>query len=98
MAIKSVNPRVQIISVESERASGFYASMKGIENDLLQSFFLWIFISAGRPILTECLSTLADGLAVPLIGANAYATAAPLVDKVVCVKLVFIKENWENWC
>jgi threonine dehydratase len=55
-----------------------------------------MFISAGRPVLTECQSTLADGLAVPLIGANAYATAAPLVDRVVCVKLVFIKETKEN--
>ena len=32
-----MNPRVQVISVESERASGFYASMKGIENALLFS-------------------------------------------------------------
>ncbi|CAF1560083.1 unnamed protein product, partial [Adineta steineri] len=69
----SLNPRVQIISVESERASGFYASTK-----------------AGHPVFTECQSTLADGLAVPLIGANAYATAAPLVDKVVCVSEEYI--------
>ncbi|CAF3849796.1 unnamed protein product, partial [Adineta steineri] len=54
VAVKSLNPRVQIISVESERASGFYASTK-----------------AGHPVFTECQSTLADGLAVPLIGANA---------------------------
>ncbi|CAF3950978.1 unnamed protein product [Adineta steineri] len=73
VAVKSLNPRVQIISVESERASGFYASTK-----------------AGHPVFTECQSTLADGLAVPLIGANAYATAAPLVDKVVCVSEEYI--------
>ncbi|CAF3582470.1 unnamed protein product [Rotaria sp. Silwood1] len=48
-AVKAVNPRVQIISAESERAPGFKAAMK-----------------AGRPVFTECHSTLADGLAVSL--------------------------------
>jgi len=42
VAIKSVNPRVKVIAVESERAPGFYASMKGTEFSflflLLQSF------------------------------------------------------------
>ena len=46
--------------------------------------------------MTECQSTLADGLAVPLVGANAFATAAPLVDKAVCVTLVLIKEILSN--
>ncbi len=55
-----------------------------------------MLILAGRPIVTECKPTLADGLAVPLVGANAYATAAPLIDKVVIVRLVFIKENKRN--
>ena len=99
MAVKSVNPYVQIISVESECASGFYASMKGITDDFMFLIYIHIsinrriFIAAGQPILTECHSTLADGLAVPLVGANAYATAAPLTDKVVCVRLVSIKEK-----
>ena len=52
-----------------------------------------MFLSAGRPIITECLPTLADGLAVSLVGGNAYATAAPLIDKVVCVRWVYIKGN-----
>lgn len=52
--------------------------------------------SAGRPVVTECQSTLADGLAVSLVGGNAYATAAPLIDKVVTVRLVYINENKEN--
>ncbi|CAF3664411.1 unnamed protein product [Rotaria socialis] len=73
VAIKSVNPRVQVIAVESERAPGFCTSWK-----------------AGRPVFTECLSTLADGLAVSLVGANAFATAAPLVDKVVSVSEEYI--------
>jgi hypothetical protein len=55
-----------------------------------------MFMSAGRPVVTECKPTLADGLAVTLVGANAYATAAPLIDKVVIVRLVFIKENKRN--
>lgn len=38
VAVKSVNPRVQIISVESERAPGFFASMKGFVHDLLVFF------------------------------------------------------------
>ena len=46
-------------------------------------------VSAGRPVLTECKSTLADGLAVPLVGGNAFATAAPLIDKIVSVRWVF---------
>ncbi|CAF0849304.1 unnamed protein product [Rotaria sordida] len=73
VAIKSVNPHVQIIAAESERAPGFAAAMK-----------------AGRPIFTECHSTLADGLAVSVVGANAYATAAPLIDKVVTVNEEYI--------
>jgi threonine dehydratase len=69
--------------------------MKGIENNFTFFLFLFIrmFISAGRPVLTECQSTLADGLAVPMIGANAFATAAPLIDKVVIVRLVFISQQ-----
>jgi threonine dehydratase len=43
---------------------------------------------AGHPVFTDCQSTLADGLAVPLVGANAYATAAPLIDKIVSVRCV----------
>ena len=98
VAVKSVNPRVQVISVESERAPGFYRSMKGIQHNFIIVQFLYhkIIILAGRPVVTECQSTLADGLAVPLVGANAYATAAPLVDKVVVVRLVLIKENNQN--
>ncbi|UJR28484.1 hypothetical protein I4U23_009722 [Adineta vaga] len=73
VAVKSVNPRVKVISVESERAPGFYKSTE-----------------AGHPIYTECKSTLADGLAVPLVGGNAFATASPLIDKVVCVSEEYI--------
>jgi len=37
----------------------------------------------GSPITIEGKSTLADGLAVPRVGCNAFATAVGLVDKMV---------------
>lgn len=35
--------------------------------------------------MVDCESTLADGLAVPKVGYNAFVTAAPLIDKMVVV-------------
>lgn len=40
-------------------------------------------ISKGYPEASQIMSTLADGLAVPLVGYNAYATVAPLLDRMV---------------
>ena len=34
--------------------------------------------------------SLADGLAVPMVGSNAFVTAQPLVDKTVAVRLVIL--------
>lgn len=34
-------------------------------------------------------NTLADGLAVPMVGYNAYVAAAPLIDR-----LVVVREEW----
>lgn len=42
-----------------------------------------------KPTFTPIQSTLADGLAVPMVGYNAFATANPLIDK-----LVVVKEEW----
>ncbi|XP_070562847.1 L-threonine ammonia-lyase-like [Ptychodera flava] len=47
-------------------------------------------IDAGHPVYTKVSSTLADGLAVPTVGVNAFATARPLVDKVVTVSEDYI--------
>lgn len=47
-------------------------------------------MQAGRPVYTKAGSSLADGLAVPLIGHNAFATAAPLIDKMLVVDEDFI--------
>lgn len=42
-------------------------------------------LKAGHPVQTPISPTLADGLAVPEVGANAFAIARALVDKVVLV-------------
>lgn len=44
---------------------------------------------AGKPTSISIDSTLADGLAVPTVGYNAFASANPLIDK-----LVAVKEEW----
>lgn len=43
----------------------------------------------GRPTEMKIGSTLADGLAVPLIGFNSFETARPFVDKTIAVE-----EKW----
>ncbi|GAU98520.1 hypothetical protein RvY_09654-2 [Ramazzottius varieornatus] len=73
VALKTLNPKITIIGVESERCPGFYQALK-----------------AGKPTYTSTSSTLADGLAVPVVGFNSFATAAPLIDKMVVVKEEFI--------
>ncbi|XP_076637261.1 serine racemase isoform X1 [Colletes latitarsis] len=59
----------------------------GVESERCPSFHA--ARKAGRPIYTPIESTLADGLAVPMVGYNAFATANPLIDK-----LVVVKEEW----
>lgn len=43
----------------------------------------------GQPIPTKIDPTLADGLAVPEVGFNAFATALPLLDK-----MIVVREEW----
>lgn len=38
---------------------------------------------------TQLEPTLADGLAVPMVGYNAFVTAKPLLDK-----MIVVKEEW----
>ncbi|XP_076374697.1 serine racemase isoform X1 [Megalopta genalis] len=59
----------------------------GVESERCPSFFA--ARKADRPVYTPIESTLADGLAVPMVGYNAFATANPLIDK-----LVVVKEEW----
>lgn len=53
---------------------------QGVESERCASFSQ--AMKAGKPVYVKAESTLADGLAVPKVGVNAFATAAPLVDKV----------------
>nr|CAD7461623.1 unnamed protein product [Timema tahoe] len=53
----------------------------GVESERCASFSK--AVKAGMPVYTKIESTLADGLAVPMVGYNAFATAAPLIDKLV---------------
>ncbi|XP_017778881.1 PREDICTED: L-threonine ammonia-lyase isoform X2 [Nicrophorus vespilloides] len=73
LALKTLNPNIKIIGVESERCSSFSKAME-----------------VGRPVHVDIQATLADGLAVPMVGYNAFATARPLIDKLVVVKEEFI--------
>ena len=68
LAAKSLQPGIEIIGVEPERAASFTAALQ-----------------AGKPTRVEMLPTLADGLAVPMVGSNAFAIASRLVDRVVVV-------------
>jgi threonine dehydratase len=46
-------------------------------------------MKAGRPVESPIAASLADGLTVPVVGVNSFATAAPLLDKMVTVS-----EEW----
>ncbi|XP_076283134.1 serine racemase isoform X2 [Lasioglossum baleicum] len=59
----------------------------GVESERCPSFYA--ARKSERPIYTPIESTLADGLAVPMVGYNAFATANPLIDR-----LVVVKEEW----
>ncbi|CAH1774898.1 unnamed protein product [Owenia fusiformis] len=60
----------------------------GVESEKCASFTA--SLEAGKPVYVNAASTLADGLAVPLVGVNAFATAAPLIDKMVVVNEEYI--------
>jgi threonine dehydratase len=68
LAVKSLQPRVQIIGVQAEHCASFDAAMKH-----------------GGPIQINMAATLADGLAVPRVGDNAFAIARKAVDKTIVV-------------
>ncbi|XP_076340156.1 L-threonine ammonia-lyase-like isoform X2 [Tachypleus tridentatus] len=60
----------------------------GVESERCPSFTS--AMNAGHPVQVRAGSTLADGLAVPKVGVNAFHTASHLVDKVLVVKESFI--------
>lgn len=59
----------------------------GVESEKCQSFTN--ALAAGEPTFTPNEPTLADGLAVPTVGYNAFKTVVPLLDK-----MVVVKEEW----
>lgn len=51
-------------------------------------------MEAGRPIAVEEKPTIAEGLAVSIVGVNAFATCKGKVDKMVCkFRLFFFLSN-----
>ncbi|XP_048761123.1 L-threonine ammonia-lyase-like [Ostrea edulis] len=60
----------------------------GVESERCASFSE--ALKAGKPVHTEASSTLADGLAVPTVGVNAFVTAKDVVDRMVIVKEEYI--------
>jgi len=59
------------------------AKIIAVEADHVASFSA--ALGSGHPVRIEMQPTLADGLAIAEVGGNAYATAAPLVDRTVVV-------------
>ncbi|XP_075218615.1 serine racemase isoform X2 [Lycorma delicatula] len=59
----------------------------GVESERCPSFSK--AMKAGKPVHVPISSTLADGLAVPMVGYNAFATALPLIDE-----MLVVKEEW----
>ncbi|HEX7860785.1 MAG TPA: threonine ammonia-lyase [Verrucomicrobiae bacterium] len=55
----------------------------GVEPERCASFTA--AVKSGRPVQTNVTPTLADGLAVAKVGANAFETARPLIDKLLLV-------------
>lgn len=49
-----------------------------------------------EPVSVDIRSTLADGLAVPTVGYNAYRTAKPFIDKLVSISRVPLKVTLRN--
>lgn len=59
----------------------------GVESERCASFSA--ALAKGKPTPVTVQPTLADGLAVPMVGWNAYVTAAPLIDK-----MIVVNEEW----
>lgn len=60
---------------------------QGVESEKCPSFSK--ALEQNKPIETKIEPTLADGLAVPMVGFNAFKTARPLMDK-----MIVVKEEW----
>ncbi|EYC10004.1 hypothetical protein Y032_0058g2936 [Ancylostoma ceylanicum] len=96
VAVKTLKPHIQVIitflleglkTVQQHSAMGrtyvWYALSRAVESDTCPSYTE--ALKAGKPVMASVRSTLADGLAVPMVGGNALATLEGLVDKHVLV-------------
>ena len=70
LAVKTLRPEVAIYGVEPERAASYRAALA----------------NNGPVMLQDMGSTLADGLAVPCVGANAFSVSKDYVDHCVEVQ------------
>ena len=61
-----------------------YLTLQGVESERCTGFTT--SLDGGKPCYCKSASSLADGLAVPVPGVNAFATAKPLIDKMVVVR------------
>ena len=91
LAMKSLNPNILIYVSEqtiswclSDVASFLTLPLQGVESERCASFAA--SMSADKPIYCKAASTLADGLAVPLVGVNAFATAKPFIHKMISIR------------
>ncbi|CUE97162.1 Hypothetical protein, putative [Bodo saltans] len=68
LAVKRLNPRVKVIGVESERCPSMCNALR-----------------AGKPVFTNVGAggTIADGLSVSVVGANAFKLVREFVDEVI---------------
>lgn len=75
LAVKRMRPDVRIIGVESDRCPSMCAALR-----------------AGKPVMTEVAAggTIADGLAVSVVGTNALVLVRQFVDEVITVPERFI--------
>lgn len=62
-------------------------NLQGVESEKCPSFTK--ALQCGQPAPVRIEPTLADGLAVPMVGYNAYVTTVPLIDK-----MIVVKEEW----
>lgn len=91
-AIKALSPRTKIIvstslTTSRPRLSHLVLLSQGVESEKCPSFTK--ALEVGEPMHTKLEPTLADGLAVPMVGYNAFATVLPHLDK-----MVVVKEEW----
>ena len=61
-----------------------FSYFQGVESERCASFTA--SMSAGKPLYCKAASTLADGLAVPLVGVNSFETARPLITKMITIR------------